>query len=136
MDPNKHYYIKQTTNTTRTHIDTIRYKVDVNTMEHSYVPHLNLNEIGKVVFTTAKPLFFDAYRRNKSCGSFILIDPITNNTSAVGMMTGPVDSKEMLVEELPELDLRKLGIGAEHYEAVERVCKELDRLGIAVKVIK
>lgn len=136
MDPNKHYYIKQTTNTTRTHIDTIRYKVDVNTMEHSHVPHLNLNEIGKVVFTTAKPLFFDAYRRNKACGSFILIDPITNNTCAVGMMTGPVDSKEMLAEELPELDLKKLGIGAEHYEAVERVCKELDRLGIAVKVIK
>lgn len=136
MDPGKHYYIKQTTNTTRTHIEAIRYKVDVNTMEHSQVSLLNLNEIGNVVFTTAKPLFFDAYRRNKSCGSFILIDPVTNNTSAVGMILGPVDSKEMLAEELPELDLKKLGIGEAHYEAVDRVCKELDRQGIAVKVIK
>lgn len=136
MDVNKHYYIKQTTNTTRTHIDGIRYKVDVNTMEHSDVTHLNLNEIGRAVFTTAKPLFFDSYKRNKACGSFILIDPITNNTSAVGMIINRVDSKEMRIEELPELNLRKLGIGEEHYEVVEKVCKELGRLGIAVKIIK
>lgn len=136
MDVSKQYYIKQTTNTTRTHIEAIRYKVDVNTMDHSDVSFLKLNEIGKVVFTTAKPLFFDSYKRNKSCGSFILIDPITNNTSAVGMIIDRVDSKEMLTEELPELNLKKLGIGEEHYVAVEKVCKELDRLGIAIKIIK
>lgn len=136
MDVNKHFYIKQTTNTTRAHIDSIRYKVDVNTMEHSEVSFLNLNEIGRVVFTTAKPLFFDSYKRNKACGSFILIDPITNNTSAVGMIIDRVDSKDMHTEDIPELDLKKLGIGEEHYEAIEKVCKELDRQGIAVKVTK
>lgn len=136
MDVNKHYYIKQTTNTTRTHIDSLRYKVDVNTMEHSAVDFLKLNEIGRVVFTTAKPLFFDSYQRNKSCGSFILIDPITNNTSAVGMIIDRVDSKDMQTEEILELDLKKLGIGEEHYQAIEKVCKELDRLGVAVNVRK
>jgi len=43
---------------------------------------LQLNQIARVVLTTAKELFFDPYKKNKSCGSFILIDPITNNTSA------------------------------------------------------
>ena len=59
MDVNKSFYIKQTTNTTRARVDSIRYKVDVNTMEHSSVDKLQLNEIGRVVFTTGKELFFD-----------------------------------------------------------------------------
>ena len=35
------------------------------------------------------PLFFDEYRRNRSTGSFILIDESTNNTVAAGMILGP-----------------------------------------------
>lgn len=136
MDVNKHYFIKQTTNTTRTHIDSIRYRMDVNTMEQSEVSFLKLNEIGRVVFATAKPLFFDAYKKNKACGSFILIDPMTNNTCAVGMIIDRVDSKEMQTEDTLQVDLRKLEIGEEHYEAIEKVCKELERQGVAVKVIK
>ena len=61
--------------------------------------HLELNEIGRVVFTTGKELFFDPYRRNKQTGSFILIDPITNNTSAVGMIIDRVDAKDMVTED-------------------------------------
>ena len=64
MDVNKQFYIKQTTHTTRARVDSIRYKVNVNTMEQSSVDHLELNEIGRVVFTTGKELFFDPYRRN------------------------------------------------------------------------
>ena len=47
-------------------------------MEHSSVPFLSLNEIARVVLTTAKELFFDPYKKNKSCGSFILIDPFVS----------------------------------------------------------
>ncbi len=99
MDVNKQFYIKQTTNTTRARVDSIRYKVDVNTMEHSSIDKLQLNEIGRVVFTTGKELFFDPYARNKQTGAFILIDPITNNTSAVGMIIDRVDAKNMVSEE-------------------------------------
>ncbi len=136
MDVNKHFYIKQTTNLTRAHISNIRYRVDINTMEHKGADYLKLNEIANVVLTTAKPLFFDPYKKNKPCGSFVLIDPITNNTSAVGMIIDRVDSKDMVTEELPVLDLRKLGIGEEHYEAIEKACKDLDRQGIAIHIIK
>ena len=95
MDLNKQFFIKQTTNTTRARIDGIKYKVDVNTMEQSKVSLLKLNEIGKVVITASKPLFFDKYENNKNCGSFILIDPITNNTSAVGMITEKVNTSDL-----------------------------------------
>ncbi len=136
MDVTKNFYIKQTTSLTRSHIKAIRYRVDINTMEHKESSFLKLNEIGNVIFTTAKPLFFDPYKKSKSCGSFILIDPITNNTSAVGMIIDRVDSKDMLTEEIPELNLTALDIGQEHYEAVEKVCKELERQGIAINIIK
>ena len=61
MDVSKKYYIKHTTNTSRIRIDNIKYRVDVNTMEHSEVSFLELNEIGRVVFTSAKELFFDGH---------------------------------------------------------------------------
>lgn len=137
MDVNKSFFIKQTTNMSRTRIDSIKYKVDVNTMEHSAVPFLSLNEIARVVLTTAKELFFDPYQKNKSCGSFILIDPITNNTSAVGMIIDRVEVKDMnTTDDIPVLDLPKLGIAPEHYESIEKAVKELERQGIAVKIIK
>lgn len=136
MDVNKQFFIKQTTNMTRARINSIRYKVDVNTMEESSVPRLALNEIGRVVLTTAKPLFFDPYKKNKACGSFILIDPITNNTSAVGMIIDRTDMKDMQPEEpLAVLDLPALGIAPEHYGAVRKVCEELERQGCPVRCI-
>ena len=136
MDVNKQFYIKQTTHTTRARVDSIRYKVNVNTMEQSSVDHLELNEIGRVVFTTGKELFFDPYRRNKQTGSFILIDPITNNTSAVGMIIDRVDAKDMVTEDaLATLNLPEMGIGEEYYEAIRKVCEELGRQGVSVKCI-
>lgn len=137
MDVNKQFYIKQTTNTTRARIDSIKYKVDVNTMEQSQVDKLSLNEIGRVVFTTGKELFFDPYHTNKQTGSFILIDPITNNTSAVGMIIDRVDVKDMAHEDaLVTINLQELGIDESHFEAISKVCMELTRQGIPVKLMK
>ena len=136
MDRNKHFYLKHNTNTTRATVGEICYQVDVNTMEQRPADGFRLNEIGKVHITTAKPIFFDAYQKNRATGSFILIDPITNNTSAVGMIIGPVEAKENDVERLPELNLPKLGIGKEHYEAIEKAVKDLGRQGLAIEIIK
>lgn len=136
MDVNKQFFIKHTTNMTRARVNSIRYKVNVNTMEQSGVPLLELNEIGRVVITTAKPLFFDSYQKNKSCGSFILIDPITNNTSAVGMIIDRVNSKDMQpMEALATLNLPALGIAPEHYEAIGKVCEALTLQGVPVNCI-
>ncbi|MEG2759313.1 MAG: hypothetical protein RR908_05505, partial [Rikenellaceae bacterium] len=64
------------------------YKIDVNTLEKSKVDRLALNEIGRITLTSNKTLFFDPYSKNKGVGSFVLIDSVTNNTVAVGMMIG------------------------------------------------
>ncbi len=92
MDPYTQFYIKQTTNNTKGRIDKIRYKIDVNTLEKSETDHFELNEIGRVEITTVKPLFFDPYKQNHNTGSFVLIDPITHNTVAVGMILDKVAS--------------------------------------------
>lgn len=137
MDLSKSFYLKHNTNTSRCRIDHIQYKIDVNTMECSEVPALALNEIGRLTLQTSKPLFFDPYRDNRQTGAFVLIDPITNNTSAVGMIIAPVAEAELHADEaLPVLDLPALGIGPEHYEAVEKAVADLARQGTAVKLIK
>ncbi len=136
MDRGKQFFLKHNTSTTRATLDSIEYRVDVNTMEKLSGADFRLNEIGAVRITTAKTLFFDPYKDNRATGAFILIDPITNNTSAVGMIVRPLEENETNVAELPTLDLRALGIAPEHYDAIDRAAAELSRQGIEVKVIK
>lgn len=136
MDTSKQFFLKHNTNTSRASIVNIRHRVDVNTLEQKDGQPFKLNEIGQVDLLTAKTLFFDAYAENRQTGAFILIDPITNNTSAVGMILQPLDERALENDLVPTLDLRRLGIGEEHYDAVECIAKELGRQGFDVKVIK
>lgn len=136
MNRGKQFFLKHNTNTTRATIDHIDYQVDVNTMERHDSEGFRLNEIGQVQITTAKTLFFDAYADNKATGAFILIDPITNNTSAVGMIRRPLEEKDLSSEDVPTLDLARLGIAKEHYEAIELAVKDLARQGLEIKIIK
>ncbi|HEY9114171.1 MAG TPA: sulfate adenylyltransferase subunit CysN [Bacteroidales bacterium] len=109
MDPNTRFFIKHTTHTTKAHVDTIKYKVDVNTMQKSEIDHLTLNEIGRVVITTNKALFFDPYKKNRNTGAFILIDPVTHNTCAVGMIIDRFvgDDLKMNISEPDQLKIIK-----------------------------
>ncbi len=95
MDLNAQFYIKQTTVFTRAKIDAIGYKVDVNTLEKTSLDRFALNDIGRVVITTTKPLYFDPYNGNRQTGSFVLIDPVTHNTCAVGMIIDKLQSAEI-----------------------------------------
>ncbi len=110
LDLSTQFFLKQTTNTTRAQIDMIRYKVDVNTLQKSNVEKLSLNEIGRAVITTAKPIFFDPYKNNKNTGSFVLIDPVTNNTVAVGMILDKLESKK-LPSRITDIDKAKIREG-------------------------
>jgi bifunctional enzyme CysN/CysC len=86
MVPGKQYLIKQTTKTAPGVINTLRYRIDVNTLHREDAPVLKLNEIGRCQLTLTQPLCFDAYRRNRSTGAFIVVDRITNGTVAAGMI--------------------------------------------------
>ena len=53
------------------------------------------------------------------------------------MIIDRVEMKDMSdTEYIPVLDMAKLGIASEHYEAVEKAVKELERQGLAVRLIK
>ncbi len=137
MDRKKQFFLKHNTNTTRATLTQIMYKVDVNTMQHLEGTDFKLNEIGKVHITTAKTLFFDSYSKNKATGAFILIDPITNNTCAVGMICNALEEKDINQAcDIPTLNLPRLGITSDHYEAIETAVKDLYRQGIEIKIIK
>lgn len=87
------YHIKHTTRTARALVKDLHYRLDVNTLHRDHeASGLGLNEIGRVSLRTTAPLFFDDYRRNRTTGSFILIDEATNNTVGAGMILGPSQS--------------------------------------------
>jgi len=97
MDPPRQYLIKHANSTTRARIDKVRYRIDVNTLNKSDSEAFALNDIGRAVLTTNKALCFDAYQKNKATGSFILIDPVSFNTVAAGMIIDRVSEEEMPV---------------------------------------
>ena len=87
--------IKHTTRTARAIVGALRWRTDVNTLvEDATATTLALNEIGRVRLRTTAPLCYDAYARNRTTGSFILIDEATNETVAGGMIEGAVDPED------------------------------------------
>jgi bifunctional enzyme CysN/CysC len=88
LQPGHKYTIKHTTQTTRTLIKTLHYRLDINTLHRDETAtHLTLNDIGRIRLRTTTPLLADPYRRNRTTGGFILIDETTNRTVAAGMIT-------------------------------------------------
>jgi sulfate adenylyltransferase subunit 1 len=85
--PGKSYLFKRVATVTTVYVDGIDYRVDVNTQERHDAEYLGLNDIGSVHLVLAEPIAFDLYEENREMGGFILIDKITNNTVAAGMIT-------------------------------------------------
>ena len=80
------YAIKHTARSARAVIDALEHRVNVNTLEHEPASELNLNEIGRVRLRSSHPLVVDAYVRNRTTGSFILVDETSGDTVAAGMV--------------------------------------------------
>jgi len=90
LRPGSRYVLKHTTRTVKAVVKSLHYRLDVNNLHRDDdVQELTLNEIGRISIRTQSPLFFDEYRRNRSTGSFILIDEANHNTVAAGMILGP-----------------------------------------------
>ena len=144
MEPGRQYLVKHANSTCRASVTAINYIVDVNTMEKAEpeaAGRLRLNNIAGIALTAAKPLFFDSYATSRTCGSFILIDPVTNNTSAVGMITGPDNSACTATYTdtagsgaVPLIDTAALGIQPDCYGVVDKIVECLARQGVEVRV--
>jgi len=79
--------LRHTTKEVQTIVSDIRYKIDVNNLrKDEEQKELGMNDIGRVNLRTSQPVFCDTYRRNRNTGSFVLVDPFTNETLAAGML--------------------------------------------------
>jgi bifunctional enzyme CysN/CysC/sulfate adenylyltransferase subunit 1 len=87
LRPRQKLAIKHTTRTARALVKDIQYRLDVNTLHRDQqTKELGLNEIGRVQLRTTVPLLCDPYSKNRTTGSFILIDEATGVTVGAGMI--------------------------------------------------
>jgi bifunctional enzyme CysN/CysC len=86
MLPGRSYLLKLGTRTVGASIERPKYKVNVNTLEHTAAVTLELNEIGVCNLHLAAPVAFDPYDENREMGGFIVIDRLTNNTVGAGLL--------------------------------------------------
>ncbi len=79
--------LRHTSKEVKALVSEIQYKIDIETLRKIEDDRsFSLNEIGRVKLRVGSPLFYDNYRKNRHTGSFVLIDPGTNETVAAGMI--------------------------------------------------
>ncbi|MSO59152.1 MAG: sulfate adenylyltransferase subunit CysN [Ilumatobacteraceae bacterium] len=86
MMPHRSYLLKIGTKTVGVMIDKLKYKINVNTLEHLAASTLELNDIAVCVLATDRPVAFDPYVDNRYSGSFVIIDRMTSKTVGAGMI--------------------------------------------------
>jgi sulfate adenylyltransferase subunit 1 len=87
MTPRGKYILRHTSREVKAIIKEVNYKVNINTLHKiEDDKKFNLNDIGRITLRTSSPLIHDRYKRNRTTGSFILIDAQTNETVAAGMI--------------------------------------------------
>jgi bifunctional enzyme CysN/CysC len=87
LAPRRTYTLKHTTRSVRAIVTEVHHRLDVEALgEPRGADTLLLNEIGLVSLRLTEPIFVDDYRRNRSTGSFVLIDDATHQTVAAGMI--------------------------------------------------
>jgi bifunctional enzyme CysN/CysC len=123
MVSGKTYIFKQTTKVVTGTISTLRYQIDVNTLHRHDAPALRLNEIGRCAVSLNEPVCFDAYRRNRATGGFIVLDRITNVTVGAGMILDrtTADKRQDHWDDEPRSE--RLHGQASHVTAAERLAR-------------
>jgi sulfate adenylyltransferase large subunit len=96
MTPGRQYLIKLGTRSVSGSVSLIHHRIDVNTLEHHDANELKLNEIGHCTVAVNAPVVFEPYKRNKTTGSFIVIDRLSNITVGAGMITGDASEEDWL----------------------------------------
>ncbi len=121
LDPDKTYLLKHTTHSVKATVRAIHHKVDVNSLDELTAGRLEMNEIGSVSIETVRPLFFDPYHHNRGTGGFILIDPMTNETVAAGMIRGALGQEPARQRrEESELELTRVTPGERYARSGHR----------------
>jgi sulfate adenylyltransferase large subunit len=114
LDPGRTYLLKHATRTVTAQVETA----------------LELNQIGTVTLSTSRPIAFDPYSRNRTTGSFVLIDPATNFTAGAGMIVRAVRDETSVVPGMDAADrlaraAREADSHSDAVAAVRRVLEEI-----------
>ncbi len=80
------YLMKIGTKTVTASVAPLKYKINVNTMEHVAAKKLDLNDIGVCGLKVSEPVVFEPYSENRDLGGFILVDRVTNTTIGAGLL--------------------------------------------------
>jgi hypothetical protein len=94
----KSFFVKLGTKLIPGRVTGIQYAIDVNSGEHKTVDSLQKNEIARCDLVLSQPVVLDTFAQHKTLGELILIDRITNATSACGV----VESTESVQQEAPK----------------------------------
>lgn len=86
LDLRRKYWIKHGTKQTSAKITAIESLLDINTQQRHSAEGLKLNDIARIGLTVQQPLAADAYADIRATGAFILIDEVTHQTVAAGMI--------------------------------------------------
>lgn len=86
MTPGSKYLFKHTSNLIGGTISNLRYRININTLESEEWKDLKMNEVGRCHVSLERAIPFDAYKKNRATGSFIIIDRLTFNTVGAGMI--------------------------------------------------
>ena len=86
LDLRRKYWLKHTTRQVAAKVTAIDSLLDINTQQRYEGPELKLNGIARIQLTVQQPLAVDAYEDSRATGSFILIDEISHQTVAAGMI--------------------------------------------------
>jgi bifunctional enzyme CysN/CysC len=86
MPTGRSYVMRVGTNTVLATISPLKYKLDIDSLEHLAADELALNEIGGCELALDRPIAFDPYSASRDMGGFVLVDRITNQTVGAGML--------------------------------------------------
>ncbi|SFV14759.1 sulfate adenylyltransferase subunit 1 [Pseudoduganella namucuonensis] len=86
LDVRRKYWIKHGTKQTAAKITKIESLLDINTQQRSDADALKLNDVARISLTVQQPLAADDYTGSRATGAFILIDEVTHQTVAAGMI--------------------------------------------------
>jgi bifunctional enzyme CysN/CysC len=96
LRPGRQYWAKLATSLVASTVSSLRYRIDVNTLQRQDAAELQMNEVGRCQLALSRPVAFDAYRQNRATGAFILIDRMTNGTVGAGMIVARSTAPEFL----------------------------------------
>lgn len=107
LQPGSTYLLKAGATTAPVKVELLQHKINVNTLQQETGSSLELNEVGSCVLNIDRHISFDTYRENRSSGSFILIDRMTNATVGAGMIDELLEDVQKDLEEIEDVNAGK-----------------------------